>query len=79
MQLDNSPVNPDPLGAANTSLTCAVILSRLNRYAESIEYADACRTAIEEHAGIDAKTPLVEFKRTLVRDGGRPNGGRMPD
>ena len=27
---------------ANTSLTCAVILSKLNRYAESIEFAQTC-------------------------------------
>jgi tetratricopeptide (TPR) repeat protein len=39
LKLDSSPVNPDPLGAANTSLTCAVILSKLNKYAESIDFA----------------------------------------
>jgi tetratricopeptide (TPR) repeat protein len=39
LKLDNSIINPDPLGAANTSLTCAVILSKLNRYAESIDFA----------------------------------------
>ncbi len=39
LKLDSSPINPDPLGAANTSLTCAVILSKLNKYAESIDYA----------------------------------------
>jgi hypothetical protein len=40
LKLDQSPINPDPLGAANTSLTCAIILSKLNKYAESIEYAE---------------------------------------
>ena len=39
LKLDNSPVNPDLLGAPNTSLTCAVILSKLNKYVDSIDYA----------------------------------------
>jgi hypothetical protein len=77
MNLDNSPVNPDPVGAANTSLTCAVILSKLNRYSESIDYAQACRKAIEEHANIDTSLPLVEYKRILTKEGGKPNGGKM--
>jgi hypothetical protein len=72
-------VNPDPIGAANTSLTCAVILSKLNRYAESNDFATNCRRAIEEHAGIDTQMPLVEYKRLLTKEGGKPNGGKMTD
>lgn len=62
LKLDSSPVNPDPLGAANTSLTCAVILSKLNKYAESIDYAQACMGAIEEMANIDKSVPLSVYK-----------------
>lgn len=79
MQLDNSPVNPDPVGAANTSLTCAVILSKLNRYSESVDYAIACRKALEEHAGINTAIPITEYKRILNKEGGKPNGGKMQD
>ncbi len=50
LKLDQSPINPDALGAANTSLTCAVILSKLNKYAESIDYAESCMKAIEDLA-----------------------------
>jgi tetratricopeptide (TPR) repeat protein len=50
LKLDQSPINPDVLGAANTSLTCAVILSKLNKYAESIDYAESCMKAIEDLA-----------------------------
>jgi hypothetical protein len=32
---------------ANTSLTCAVILSKLNRYADSIDYAQQCMGELE--------------------------------
>ena len=42
LKLDNSPISPDPMGAASTSLTCAVILSKLNKYSESIEQAQTC-------------------------------------
>jgi len=62
LKLDSSPVNPDPLGAANTSLTCAVILSKLNKYAESIDYAQTCMGAIEEMANIDKSVPLSVYK-----------------
>ena len=32
---------------ANTSLTCAVILSKLNRYADSIDFAQRCMQSLE--------------------------------
>ena len=62
LKLDQSPINPDVLGAANTQLTCAVILSKLNKYAESIEYANNCMTSIEELSGIDKEMPLTEYR-----------------
>lgn len=62
LKLDNSTINPDPLGAANTSLTCAVILSKLNKYAESIDYAQSCMSAIEELGNINKNVPLSVYK-----------------
>ena len=59
LKLDNSPVNPDEMGSANTNLTCAVILSKLNRYSESIEHAQTCMRTIEDHAGIEKSVPLA--------------------
>jgi len=79
LKLDNSPVCPDAIGAANTSLTCAVILSKLNKYSESIEQAQVCMRAIEENAGIDKNAPLSQYKQHLLRDGGQQNGGRLQD
>jgi hypothetical protein len=65
------------LGAANTSLTCAVILSKLNKYAESIDYATNCMAAIEELAGIDKEMPLTEYKQKILKNGTKANGGRL--
>lgn len=47
---------------SNTSLTCAVILSKLNRYAESIDFAQNCMSSIEGNLGIDRNKPLAEYK-----------------
>jgi hypothetical protein len=65
------------LGAANTSLTCAVILSKLNKYAESIDYAESCMKAIEDLAQIDRAVPLTEYKQKIQKNGTRANGGRL--
>jgi len=48
--------------SANTALTCAVILSKLDRYGESIDYAQACMEHTESALGIDRKRPLAEYK-----------------
>ena len=47
---------------ANTSLTCAVILSKLNRYAESIDYAQSCLAQLESALQIDKSKPLADYK-----------------
>lgn len=79
LKLDSSPINPDPLGAANTSLTCAVILSKLNKYAESIDYAQACMGAIEEMGNIDKSVPLSVYKQQIQKNGTKSNGGKMQE
>ncbi|CDW88809.1 UNKNOWN [Stylonychia lemnae] len=48
--------------SSNTALTCAVILSKLNRYAESIDYAQNCMNTIEAHMNMDRNKPLAEYK-----------------
>ena len=79
LKLDTSEKSPDPLGAANTSLTCAVILSKLNRYSDSIDYAQSCMRTIEDIAGIDSQVPLAQYKQSLTIEGAKANGGKMDD
>ena len=47
---------------ANTSLTCAVLLSKMARFAESIEYAQQCCNEIEKEINIVHLKPLAEYK-----------------
>ena len=50
---------------ANSSLTCAVLLSKMNRFAEAIEYSQDAANEIERVMGVDSATqPLSEFKYT---------------
>ena len=45
-----------------TDISCAWTLSKLNRYSESVEYADKVIKKIEKDLGIDPKRPISEFK-----------------
>lgn len=47
---------------ANTSLTCGVLLSKMNRFAESIEFAQEACNEIERVLGISHLKPLHEYK-----------------
>lgn len=45
-----------------TDISCAWTLSKLNRHAESVEYADKVVKEIENDLGIDPKRPITEFR-----------------
>jgi hypothetical protein len=49
---------------ANSNLTCAVLLSKMHRYAESIEYAQTSANEIERELKIDGSKPLSDYKYT---------------
>ncbi len=41
--------------SANSSLTAAILLSKMNRFAEAIEYCQLCTGQIEKSLGIDQR------------------------
>ena len=44
---------------ANSALTSAILLSKMNRFAEAIEFCQQCNNEIERNLGIDKKPNAI--------------------
>jgi tetratricopeptide (TPR) repeat protein len=49
---------------ANTQLTCGVLLSKMGRFAESIEFAQEASNEVEKVLGITLARPLQDYRYT---------------